>query len=202
MGLCDAPLSFWQTGCMLQVHCDRNVILSRFLQVRRVRNKGRNEENRREIRACWNPACRGVACHCFGTLTHSHTLLKFSQHCSVYMGKSYKSIWIPQQSSSNLFVWKLWWICKFQQIPTQALSTPICPCKRLSYFSTQLVRCHQSSNYVCVCVWMLCFISFNEWVVGCKAIYPSQTPNLSLSLQVLPVRLHTRIHTHTLTHAH
>lgn len=45
----------------------------------------------------------------------------------------------------------------------------------------------------CVCVRMLLFISLNEWMeVGCKAICPSQTPNLSLSLCLQPGPTHTQ----------
>lgn len=106
---------------------------------------------------------------------------------SVYTRKSYKSIWIPQQSSSNLFVWNLWWIGNFQQ--TQRRPYP----HLFVHVKGWVISQHDWVNTIGgVCVFL--FISLNEWVeVDCKAICPSQTPNLSLSLCMQPEHTHIDI---------
>lgn len=64
----------WQIDCTLQIYlwwkCNQKAF--RPGEERKKQENGWGE-SRREIRACWKPVCRRMACHCFGTLAHSRT---------------------------------------------------------------------------------------------------------------------------------
>lgn len=103
-------------------------------------------------------------------LAPSHTLIQayppksHTARHSVYTDKSYKSIWIPQQSCSNLFVWNLWWICNFQQ--TQRRPYPYLFVHVKGWVISQHNWLAASGGVcVCLCVCECCSLSrsMSEW---------------------------------------
>lgn len=135
------------------------------------------------------------------TVPYSYTPESRTAWQSVYTDQSYKSLWKPRQSSSNLFVWNWWWISSFQQ--TQRRPYP----HLFVHVKARVISWDDwldASGGVCVCTCLCVYVwecsslshSMSDWRLAVRLSVPLRHP---ICLCHCARSLHTQKHKHSHT---